>query len=149
MRFYTGIDLHTKESVVCFIDDKDTIRLRQTLPNHLENFLSPLHAFTPKPAVAVEATLNWYWLVDGLQVIKKADVKTDNKDAFHLAWLLRLEALPESYVCLKQKRPIRDLLRKRRRIVSLRTAFNRCLFVLEYPTYCSYRTPAEIRKFAI
>jgi transposase len=137
MRYYTGIDLHAKESVVCVIDDKDTIHLRQSLPNHLENFLSALHTYTPKPAVAVEATLNWYWLVDGLQeagfevklahpfglqVIKKAKVKTDNRDAFHLARLLRLDALPESYIYPKDKRPIRDLLRKRQRVVSLRAS---------------------------
>jgi hypothetical protein len=58
MKFYCGVDLHAKASVVCVIDDKDSIHLRQTLPNHLENFLSAVHAFIPKPAVAVEATLN-------------------------------------------------------------------------------------------
>lgn len=137
MRFYSGIDLHARESVICIIDDKDTIHFRDTLSNHLEYFLSTLNRFTPRPAVAVEATLNWYWLVDGLQdggfqvklahpfglqVIKKAKVKTDKRDAFHLARLLRLGALPESYIYPKEKRPMRDLLRKRQKTVSLRAA---------------------------
>ena len=58
----------------------------------------------------------------GLQVIKKAKVKTDNRDAFHLARLLRLDALPESYIYPKEKRPIRDLLRKWPKVVSLRAS---------------------------
>jgi transposase len=127
MIFYSGIDLHSRQSTICVIDDKDNIQLRITVPNQIEQILQPLQSFTPFPEVAVEATLNWYWLVDGLQeagfkvklahpfglqIIKKAKVKTDNRDAFNLARLLRLDALPESYIYPKTKRPIRDLLRR-------------------------------------
>ena len=137
MNFYSGIDLHSRQSTLCVIDDKDNIHLRTTVPNQIEQILQPLQSFTPSPEVAVEATLNWYWLVDGLQdagfkvklahpfglqIIKKAKVKTDNRDAFNLARLLRLDALPESYIYPKAKRPIRDLLRRRQRIVSLRAS---------------------------
>jgi transposase len=137
MIFYSGIDLHSRQSTICVIDDKDNIQLRITVPNQIEQILQPLQSFTPFPEVAVEATLNWYWLVDGLQeagfkvklahpfglqIIKKAKVKTDNRDAFNLARLLRLDALPESYIYPKTKRPIRDLLRRRQKIVSLRAS---------------------------
>jgi transposase len=137
MLFYCGIDLHAKESVLCIIDTQDTIHFRKKVSNQINHILEVLDSFTPKPKVALEATLNWYWLVDGLQeagfevklahpfglqVIKKAKVKTDNRDAFHLARLLRLEALPESYIYPKETRPLRDLLRKRQKIVSLRAA---------------------------
>ena len=103
MLFYCGIDLHAKKSVLCIIDTQDTIQFRDKIPNQINHILKVLNSFTPKPKVAVEATLNWYRLVDGLQeagfevklahpfglqVIKKAKVKTDNRDAFHLARLV-------------------------------------------------------------
>jgi transposase len=137
MNFYSGIDLHSRQSTICVIDDKDKIHLRTTVSNQIQQILHPLQSFTPFPEVAVEATLNWYWLVDGLQeagfkvklahpfglqIIKKAKVKTDNRDAFNLARLLRLDALPESYIYPKAKRSIRDLLRRRQKIVSLRAS---------------------------
>ena len=37
MRYYTGIDLHAKESVVCVIDDKDSIHMSAF------NCLAPLY----------------------------------------------------------------------------------------------------------
>jgi transposase len=55
-----------------------------------------------------------------LYMITGAKVKTDRRDAFSLAKLLRLDAIPEAYIYPKAKRPIRDLLRKRKQVVSLR-----------------------------
>jgi len=46
----------------------------------------------------------------------------DITDAFHLANLLRLDILPESYIYPKHERPVRDLLRKRMHLVHQRTA---------------------------
>jgi len=137
MRFYCGIDLHAKDSYLCVIDEKDGIRLRKKVPNDLPTVLYELGSFSPSPSVVVESTLNWYWLVDGLQeagfevklahslglqMITGAKVKTDRRDAFSLAKLLRLDAIPEAYIYPKGKRPIRDLLRKRNRMVAFRAA---------------------------
>jgi transposase len=47
-------------------------------------------------------------------------VKTDRRDAFSLAKLLRLDAIPEAYIYPKDTRPIRDVLRRRTRLVRLR-----------------------------
>jgi transposase len=87
--------------------------------------------------IVVESTFNWYWLVDGLMEaghkvhlanpsaiqqysgLKHVD---DKHDAFWLAQMLRLEILPEGYIYPKEERPIRDLLRKRRHLVKLRTS---------------------------
>jgi transposase len=103
--------------------------------NYLPSVLHELDRFDPKPPVVIESTLNWYWLVDGLQeagfevklahtlglyMITGAKVKTDRRDAFTLARLLRLNAVPEGYIYPKDRRPIRDLLRKRTRLVFLR-----------------------------
>lgn len=63
MRFYCGIDLHAKDCFLCVIDDQDRIHLRSKVPNHLPSILDRLEAFSPRPSVVVESTLNWYWLV--------------------------------------------------------------------------------------
>jgi transposase len=55
-------------------------------------------------------------------MITGAKVKTDRRDAFSLARLLRLDAVPEAYIYPKDTRPIRDLLRRRRHLVSVRAA---------------------------
>ena len=135
MKYYAGIDLHTRKSVVCVIDEKERKLVMETTPNELPSILSLLEKVPRRPTVAVEATLNWYWLVDGLQeagykvklahtmglyMITGAKVKTDRRDAFALAKLLRLDAIPEAYIYPKDTRPIRDLLRRRTRLVRLR-----------------------------
>ena len=137
MKFYCGIDLHARDSFVCIIDDNDRVLLKERIDNRLELFLYHLNSFTPRPSVVVESTLNWYWLVDGLMdagfevtlahtlglyMITGAKVKTDKRDAFNLARLLRLDAIPKAYIYPKDKRPTRDLLRKRSRLVTLRAA---------------------------
>jgi len=135
MKFYCGIDLHATNSFLCVIDDKDKILLKEKLKNDLGDIIYALESFSPRPSVVVEATINWYWLIDGLQeagfdvklahsmalyMITGAKVKTDRRDAFSLAKLLRLDAIPEAYIYPKAKRPIRDLLRKRKQVVRLR-----------------------------
>jgi len=135
MRFYCGIDLHAKDSYLCVIDRKEKIHLRKKVPNQLPIILHELGQFSPKPSVVLESTLNWYWIVDGLQeagfkvklahifglrMITGAKVKTDRRDAFSLAKLLRLDAVPEAYIYPKEKRPTRDLLRRRNRMAALR-----------------------------
>ena len=137
MKFYCGIDLHAKDCVLCVIDNKEKIHLREKVPNRLERIIGMLRGFSPRPAVAIEATLNWYWLVDGLEeagykvklahthglhMITGAKVKTDPRDAFSLARLLRLDAIPEAYIYPKEQRPVRDLLRRRHGLVSLCSA---------------------------
>ncbi len=85
----------------------------------------------------VESTYNWYWLVDGLmeagyrvhlantaainqyEGLKYAD---DDSDARWLAHLLRLGVLPEGYIYPKERRAVRDLLRKRGQLVHQRTS---------------------------
>lgn len=142
MQYYCGIDLHSKDCWLCVIDETDRIHLRKKVPNHLPTILHELDNFSSKPSVVVESTLNWYWLVDGLQdasfgvklahifglhMITGAKVKTDRRDAFSLAKLLRLDAIPEAYIYPKQRRPVRDLLRRRNRMVSVRAAAYRSM----------------------
>ncbi|MBU0755334.1 MAG: IS110 family transposase [Planctomycetes bacterium] len=135
MKYYCGIDLHASNSVLCVIDETERIHLRKKVPNCIFTITEMLNGFSPRPEVVIEATLNWYWLVDwlqedgfnvklahtfGLHMITGAKVKTDDRDAFTLAKLLRIKAIPESYIYPSEKRPIRDLLRRRSAYVSLR-----------------------------
>ena len=87
--------------------------------------------------MVVESTFNWYWLVDGLMkhdytvhLANPSAIKqyeglkyTDDKwDSFWLAHMLRLNILPEGYIYPMQERPLRDLLRKRLKLVREKTA---------------------------
>ena len=63
---YSGIDLHSNNSVVTVTDEADRVMAEKRLPNDLAKtlvFLLPWQ--TTLAGVVVESTFNWYWLVDG------------------------------------------------------------------------------------
>jgi transposase len=107
---YSGIDLHSNNSVVSVADEEDRVVAQKRLPNDLAKILGLLEPWRKELAgVVVESTFNWYWLVDGLQAagvkvhpantvaIKKyAGLKHsgDEADARYLVHLLRLGILP-------------------------------------------------------
>jgi len=53
----------------------------------------------------------------GLHMITGAKIETDRRGAFKLAKLLRMGEIPEAYIYPKEKRPLRDLLRRRAGLV--------------------------------
>jgi transposase len=136
MKAYAGIDLHSTNNYIGIIDDKDQRLFKKRMPNDLNAVLSVLEPFRQYlHGIVVESTYNWYWLVDGLQdhgyhvhlanpsAIKQYEglKHTDDRwDSFWLAHLLRLNILPEGYVYPKEKRPVRDLLRRRLMLVRQR-----------------------------
>jgi len=137
MTFYCGIDLHSKKSHVCIIDKHGKKVKEEKLNNDLSIILQFLKPFGKDVHIAIESTINWYWIVDGLQeagydvklahtlglhMITGAKVKTDRRDAFKLAKLLRMGEIPEAYIYPKEKRPLRDLLRRRAGLVQERAA---------------------------
>jgi transposase len=138
MRLYVGDDLHANNNFLAIVDGKGRRIAQKKLPNDLsviQEFLKPRKKDIV--GIVVESTFNWYWLVDGLMEagykvhlanpsaiqqysgVKHAD---DKHDAFWLAEMLRLGILPEGYIYPKEDRPVRDLLRKRRHLVRLRTS---------------------------
>jgi transposase len=138
MRLYCGIDLHSNNVYVVVLDEQDRVVYRCRLQNDLGLILQELAPFAEHlVGTAVESTFNWYWLVDGLQEagyrvhlanpaamqqyegLKFAD---DRSDARWLAHMLRIGVLPEGYIYPRQQRALRDLLRKRGRLVQQRTA---------------------------
>jgi len=65
---YSGIDLHSNNSVVTVTDDTDRVVAERRLPNDLAKIVGFLLPWRDELAgVVVESTYNWYWLVDGLQ----------------------------------------------------------------------------------
>jgi transposase len=135
---YSGIDLHSNNSVVTVMDDNDRVVAEKRLPNDLFKIIGFLSPWRDELAgVVVESTYNWYWLVDGLQeagfqvklantgAIKKYDGlkhSGDEADARHLAHLLRLGILPTGTILPPEHRAIRDLARKRMQLVRSRTS---------------------------
>jgi transposase len=134
---YSGIDLHSNNSLVVVIDEADRVVYRRRLPNELAKVVEALEPYRAELAgVAVESTYNWYWLVDGLQAagykvhlanparMKRYDglkYSGDDTDALQLAHLLRLGILPTGYIYPARERALRDLGRRRLQLVRHRT----------------------------
>ena len=134
---YSGIDLHSNNSVIAVIDDADRVVAQKRLPNEITKIVGFLARWKDELAgVVVESTYNWYWLVDGLQdaglhvhlantaAIKQYDGlkhSGDETDARHLAHLLRLGILPTGTILPREHRAVRDLARKRMQLVRSRT----------------------------
>jgi transposase len=135
---YSGIDLHSNNSVVTVTDEADRVVAEKRLPNDLAKIVGFLLPWREEMAgVVVESTYNWYWLVDGLQeagfVVKLANTVAikkydglkhsgDEADARHLAHLLRLGILPTGTILPPAHRAVRDLARKRMQLVRSRTS---------------------------
>jgi transposase len=135
---YSGIDLHSTNSVVVVKDAEGKVLYRRRLDNNLQQIQQALAPYRERlKGVAVESTFNWYWLVDGLMEagypvqlanttasqqyggLKHTD---DESDAEWLAEMLRLGILPTGYIYPQAERAVRDLLRKRAHLVRQRTA---------------------------
>ena len=130
---YSGIDLHSNNSVIAIIDDGDRVVAQKRLPNDVTMIVGFLVRWQEQLAgVVVESTYNWYWLVDGLQdagfhvhLANTAAIKQyeglkhsgDETDAQHLAHLLRLGILPTGTILPREHRVVRDLARKRMQLV--------------------------------
>jgi transposase len=134
---YSGIDLHSNNSVVSVTDEEDRVVAEKRLPNEISKIVGFLAPWREELAgVVVESTFNWYWLVDGLQAagytvhlantvaIKKYEGlkhSGDETDARYLAHLLRLGILPTGTILPPEQRAVRDLARKRMQLVRSRT----------------------------
>jgi len=134
---YSGIDLHSNNSVIVVSDETDHVLCQRRVPNDLAVVRRTLEPYRQEiVGVVVESTYNWYWLVDGLQAagytvhlantaamkryegLKYSD---DETDAAYLAQLLRLQILPTGYICPVKERALRDLARKRLQLSRSRT----------------------------
>jgi transposase len=140
---FCGMDLHSNNTVIAILDETGKKIFKAKLPNKLETILKALQPFKDNVCgIVVESTYNWYWLVDGLmehdyklhlahpasnQQYKGLKHTNDVHDAFWLADLLRLGILKEGHIFPKQERYLRDLVRKRLKLV-----YNRTQYILSF-----------------
>ena len=133
-----GIDLHSNNMFCGMVNRAGQKLYGKKLACHLPAILTALEPFKEQiDTIAVESTYNWYWLVDGLQdhgyrvvlanpaaIVQYEGIKRtdDESDGFFLAELLRLNILPQGYICDRDLRPVRDLLRRRLGLVRKRTS---------------------------
>lgn len=144
MKIYAGIDLHSNNNLMALINQDNKAVYKKRLPNELTAVLEALKPYQNSvEGVVVESTYNWYWLADGLREagyevhlanvaankqysgIKSAN---DESDALWLANLLRLNILSTGYIYPKERRGIRELVRKRLILVKQQTA---CLLSIQ------------------
>jgi transposase len=137
MVLYGGMDLHGDNVYCTLMDQEYRPVFERRLPNELPTILVALEPYREQlGGIAVESTYNWYWLVDGLRAqqfpvrlanparmqenigLKNANDKTD---ARFLAKQMAMGVLPEGYIYPKEERAVRDLLRRRMRLVQART----------------------------
>ena len=132
---YIGIDLHKTNFVVCFLNEDESYRV-ETFPLSKSGIKRFLLEVEKSDQAAIEVTQNIYYFFDQIKdfvkrivlvdtyrfaVIAKSKKKTDKADAVALARFLKLDYLPEVSVPSKQIRELRELLKARETLVSVRT----------------------------
>ena len=145
MKIYVGIDLHSTNSYFAVMNERGERLFHKRYSNNKASIMKALddvNKFGEIKSLAVESTYNWYWLIDflhelGYQVdltnpaavhqYSGLKVTDDKSDAYFLAELLRLNILPRCWICPKEDRPLRDLLRTRMHFVQDRTSLKNSL----------------------
>jgi transposase len=136
-KLIAGLDLHSNNVMIGVINQDGKRVTHRKLDCDLDAIVEFLQPLKPQlQSMAVESTFNWYWLVDGLRargypidLANPAKIEqysglkhvNDTDDAFHLADLQRLNILPKGHVYDPELRPVRDLFRRRTKLVHQRT----------------------------
>jgi transposase len=138
-RRFVGVDLHLHRSVIAGLDEGGTELGWVRIDNDPKALVREVRKAGGRGCpVVIEATYGWYWAVDALSAArfevhlahpygmkamrKRKRVKTDSRDAYELANLLRLGSLPEAYIAPPDLRELRELVRHRRQLVKLATS---------------------------
>lgn len=138
---YLGIDLHKRSSTWVLVDSDRSIIYKQVVPVTETELLAGV-AKLPVPRSTIKATLEpvcgWRWvqqlLLDSgietilanptrVRLIAASKHKTDTNDARMLAELLASGYLPEAYRSPADTEELRNLVRERHYLVSVRTGF--------------------------
>lgn len=143
MKFYTqthqhvcGIDLHTKTMFLCILNQSGDIILHTNIPARPKPFLEVIQPFRDDLVIGVECMFSWYWLADlclqekiqfilghalYMKAIHGGKAKSDKIDSEKIARLIKGGTFPLAYVYPPELRPTRDLLRRRRMLVRMRS----------------------------
>jgi transposase len=150
-RYLCGIDLHTNSMYLTILDREGQVLYKRNMPNNFALFKKILTPFLPDIAVGVESTFNYYWLYDGcvdsgvpfylghaayMKAIAGNKQKNDPLDAETIAHLMRRQAYPYP----GEMRAVRDLLRRRHRLVRHRSEANTHVqLLLRQQGICDFR----------
>lgn len=133
---FVGIDLHRRRSVIVRTAESGEALESVRILNDVDRLNSVIARAGESPEVVLEATYGWYWAVDALQragatvhlahplgvkAFEYRRVKNDVRDAADLADLLRMGRLPEAWIAPPPTRELRELVRHRAKLVSLRS----------------------------
>ena len=132
---YVGIDLHRRRSVIVRMTSEGEKLETVHLDNDPAAFCAELAKAGEHPEVVLEACYGWYWLADLLEseganlhlahpsglAWEGRRVKNDEIDATDLADRLRMGRLPEAYIAPPALRELRELVRYRAKLVTLRS----------------------------
>jgi transposase len=133
---FVGIDLHRRRSVIVRTtaagEPLETVRI----VNDVDSLATVMARAGESPEVVLEATYGWYWAADaladlgagvhlahplGVKAFAYRRVKKDVRDAADLADLLRMGRLPEAWIAPAATRELRELVRQRAKLVTLRS----------------------------
>lgn len=129
---YVGIDLHKRTSFITLMDRKGQMHAQVNLDNADPAKILSVIQSTKGMHVAVEATMNWYWMIEMLQqqhipvslvnpmkmkIISTSHKKTDRNDSRLLAEGLKNDSLPLAYIPSADIRDLREIVRWRMRLV--------------------------------
>ena len=135
-RQYVGIDLHRRRSVVVRTTDAGELLEAAQITNSPLALAEAMTRAGEHPEVVIEATYGWYWAVDtlaecgasthlahplGVKAFEYRRVKNDFRDSVDLADLLRMGRLPEAWIAPPATRELRELVRHRAKLVSMRS----------------------------
>ena len=132
---YVGIDLHRRRSVIVHKDSAGNSLETVRLDNDPAAFAAELKKAGEHPEVVLEACYGWYWLADLLDELGASvhlahplgnawgnrRVKNDERDAEDLVDLYRLGRLAEAWIAPPKVRELREVVRFRAKLVSLRS----------------------------
>src|SRR3954454_12589358 len=133
---YVGIDLHRRRTVIVRTSAEGELLEAVRIANDADTLAEVLSRAGESPEVVLEATYGWYWAVDtlhavgasvhlahplGVKAFEYRRGKNDVRDATDLADLLRMGRLPEAWIAPPATRELRELVRHRAKLVSLRS----------------------------
>ena len=134
-KYYCGVDLHDKNMYLCIQNQSGENLLHKKIKNNFEVFKAETKKYSQEMSVGVESTHNYYWFYDGcrregipfylghayyLRAIRGKKKKDDKIDSKTLSDLMRTNFFPIGYPYPEEKRAVRDLLRRRCKLVQLR-----------------------------
>jgi transposase len=130
------MDLHRRRSVLVRMTEAGEVLETTRISNDPEYLRQVMERAGEHPEVVLEATYGWYWAADalaelgasvhlahplGVKAFEYRRVKNDELDSKDLADLLRMGRLPEAWIAPPPVRELRELVRHRAKLVSMRS----------------------------